>query len=71
MKKSNVLRANLARGISAAALAAALTVAALLFLVPPLVRRRTAAPDVRVAANAAIYREQLEELTAELQAQKE
>ena len=49
------------------AIAAALTVAALLFLLPPLVRRRTAAPDVRVAANAAIYREQLEELAAELQ----
>lgn len=49
------------------AIAAALTVAALLFLLPPLVRRRTTAPDARVAANAAIYREQLEELAAELQ----
>lgn len=49
------------------AIAAALTVAALLFLLPPLIRRRTTAPDARVAANAAIYREQLEELTAELQ----
>ena len=49
------------------AIAAALTVAALLFLLPPLVRRRTAAPEVRAAANAAIYREQLEELAAELQ----
>jgi cytochrome c-type biogenesis protein CcmH len=49
------------------AIAAALTVAALLFLVPPLIRRRTAAPDARIAANAAIYREQLEELGAELQ----
>ncbi len=49
------------------AIAAALTVAALLFLLPPLVRRRSTAPDARVAANAAIYREQLEELTAELQ----
>ena len=49
------------------AIAAALTVAALLFLLPPLIRRRTAAPDVRVAANAAIYREQIEELGAELQ----
>ena len=48
------------------AIAAALTVAALLFLLPPLMRRRTTAPDTRVAANAAIYREQLEELTAEL-----
>ena len=49
------------------AIAAALTAAALLFLLPPLLRRRTTAPDVRVAANAAIYREQLEELAAELQ----
>ena len=49
------------------ALAAALTAAALAFVLPPLLRRRTAAPDLRVAANAAIYREQLEELTAELQ----
>jgi len=48
------------------AIAAALTVAALLFLLPPLLRRRTAAPDARVAANAAIYREQLAELAAEL-----
>ncbi len=49
------------------AIAAALTAAALLFLLPPLVRRRSTAPDARLAANAAIYREQLEELTAELQ----
>jgi len=48
-------------------LAAALTAAALAFLLPPLLRRRTAAPDARVAANAAIYREQLEEITADLQ----
>lgn len=48
------------------ALAAALTAAALAFLLPPLVRRRTAAPDDRVAANAAIYREQLDELAADL-----
>jgi len=48
-------------------IAAALTVGALLFLLPPLVRRRTTAPDARVAANAAVYREQLEELAAELQ----
>jgi len=48
-------------------LAAALTAAALAFLLPPLLRRRTAAPDARVAANAAIYREQIEELGAELQ----
>jgi cytochrome c-type biogenesis protein CcmH len=48
-------------------IAAALTVVALLFLLPPLLRRRTTPPDARVAANAAIYREQLEELTAELQ----
>jgi cytochrome c-type biogenesis protein CcmH len=49
------------------ALAAALTAAALAFLLPPLLRRRTAAPDARVAANAEIYREQLEELGSELQ----
>jgi len=49
------------------ALAAALTAAALAFVLPPLLRRRTAAPDARTAANAAIYREQLEELGAELQ----
>ena len=49
------------------AIAAALTAAALLFLVPPLVRRRTTAPDLRVAANATIYREQLDELASELQ----
>jgi cytochrome c-type biogenesis protein CcmH len=48
-------------------LAAALIAAALAFLLPPLLRRRTAAPDARVAANAEIYREQLEELGAELQ----
>lgn len=48
-------------------LAAALTVAALAFLLPPLLRRRAAAPDDRTAANAAIYREQLEELAADLQ----
>ncbi len=48
------------------ALAAALTAAALAFLLPPLLRRRTTAPDVRIGANAAIYREQLEELAAEL-----
>ena len=47
-------------------IAAAFTAAALLFLLPPLLRRRTTAPDVRVAANAAIYREQLDELAAEL-----
>ena len=49
------------------ALAAALTAAALAFLLPPLLRQRTAGPDDRVAANAAIYREQLEELAADLQ----
>ena len=48
-------------------IAATLVVAALLFLLPPLVRRRITAPDVRVAANAAIYREQLDELSVELQ----
>ena len=48
-------------------LAAALTAAALAFLLPPLLRNRTTAPDARVAANAAIYREQFEELGAELQ----
>ncbi len=47
-------------------IAAALTAAALAFLLPPLLRRRTAAPDARVAANAEIYREQIEELGAEL-----
>ena len=49
------------------AIAAALTAAALAFLLPPLLRRRTIAPDARVAANAEIYREQIEELGAELQ----
>jgi len=49
------------------ALAAALTAAALAFLLPPLLRKRSTAPDARSAANAAIYREQLEELGAELQ----
>jgi len=48
-------------------LAAALTAAALAFLLPPLLRARTAAPDARAAANAVIYREQLEELAADLQ----
>ena len=48
-------------------IAAALTAAALLFLLPPLLRSRSTPPDARVAANAAIYREQLEELAAELQ----
>jgi cytochrome c-type biogenesis protein CcmH len=48
-------------------IAAGLTVAALLFVLPPLLRRRTTAPDSRIAANAAIYREQLDELAAELQ----
>jgi len=48
-------------------IAALLTAAALLFLLPPLLRRRSAPPDARSAANAAIYREQLEELAADLQ----
>lgn len=48
-------------------IAAALTALALLFLLPPLLRSRSTPPDARVAANAAIYREQLEELAAELQ----
>ena len=48
-------------------LAAVLTAAALAFLLPPLLRARTALPDARAAANAVIYREQLEELGAELQ----
>jgi len=48
-------------------IAAAMTAAALAFLLPPLLRRRTTAPDLRVAANASIYREQIEELGAELQ----
>ncbi len=49
------------------ALAAALTAATLAFLLPPLLRKRAAAPDARVLSNAAIYREQLDELGAELQ----
>ena len=49
------------------AIAAALVAVALLILLPPLLRRRTTPPDVRVAANAAIYCEQLEELAAEMQ----
>ena len=48
-------------------LAVAMAAAALAFLLPPLLRRRTAAPDARVAANAAVYQEQLDELGAELQ----
>jgi cytochrome c-type biogenesis protein CcmH len=48
-------------------IAAAMTAAALAFLLPPLLRRRTAERDLRVAANAAVYREQIEELGAELQ----
>ncbi|HEY8068375.1 MAG TPA: c-type cytochrome biogenesis protein CcmI [Burkholderiales bacterium] len=48
-------------------IAAAFTAAALLFLLPPLLRSRTTAPDAHVAANAAIYREQLAELAADLQ----
>jgi cytochrome c-type biogenesis protein CcmH len=48
-------------------IAAVLTAAALAILLPPLLRARAAAPDARIAANAAIYREQLEELAAELQ----
>jgi cytochrome c-type biogenesis protein CcmH len=47
-------------------IAAALTAAALAFLLPPLLRARTALPDARAAANAVIYREQLEELAADL-----
>jgi cytochrome c-type biogenesis protein CcmH len=49
------------------AIAAAFTAAALLFLLPPLLRSRTTAPDAHAAANAAIYREQLADLGAELQ----
>jgi cytochrome c-type biogenesis protein CcmH len=49
------------------ALAAGMCAAALAFLLPPLLRRRVTPPDARTAANAAIYREQLEELGAELQ----
>lgn len=48
-------------------IAAALTAAALLFLLPPLLRRRVTGPDTHLASNAAIYREQLAELAAELQ----
>jgi len=48
-------------------IAAGFVAAALLFLLLPLLRNRTTAPDARVTANAAIYREQLEELAGELQ----
>ena len=48
-------------------LAAALVAAALAFVLPPLLRNRVTAPDARVATTAAIYREQLEDLGAELQ----
>ena len=48
-------------------IAAAFTAVALLFLLPPLLRSRTTAPDTHVAANASIYREQLAELAADLQ----
>lgn len=48
-------------------IAAALTAAALAFLLPPLLRTRApSAPALRAAANASIYREQLEELRADL-----
>lgn len=49
------------------AIAALLTIAALLFVLPPLVRNRSSAPDAHIAANATIYREQLDELGADLQ----
>jgi cytochrome c-type biogenesis protein CcmH len=49
------------------AIAVVMGALALLFLLPPLLRSRVTAPDLRVAANAAIYREQLAELGAELQ----
>ena len=48
-----------------AAAAAAMVAIALAFLLPPLLRRRETPPDARTAANAAIYREQLDELAAE------
>jgi cytochrome c-type biogenesis protein CcmH len=48
------------------AAAVAMVALALAFLLPPLLRRRVTAPDARVAANASIYREQLDELAAEL-----
>lgn len=48
-------------------LAAAMCALALAFLLPPLLRRRETPPDARGAANAAIYREQFDELGAELQ----
>jgi len=48
------------------AIAAAMCAAALLFLLPPLLRQRVTPPDARTAVNASIYREQLEELEAEL-----
>ena len=48
-------------------IAAGLIAVALLFLLPPLLRKRSTPPEARIAANATIYREQLEELAAELQ----
>ena len=42
-------------------IAVALTLAALAFVLPPLLRRRASASQSRVAANAAIYHEQLED----------
>ena len=47
------------------AAAAAMVALALAFVLPPLLRRRETPPDARTAANAAIYREQLDELAAE------
>ena len=47
------------------AIAAALAASALLFVLPPLLRTRRAAPDARAAANAEVYREQIAELEAE------
>ena len=49
-------------------IAAAMTAAALLFVLPPLLRaRRAQGGELRQNANASIYREQLEELLGELQ----
>jgi cytochrome c-type biogenesis protein CcmH len=48
-------------------IAAALVAVALLFVLPPLLRRRAPPPSAREAANAAVYREQLADLQAELE----
>jgi cytochrome c-type biogenesis protein CcmH len=49
-------------------LALALTAVALLFIVPPLTRRAARPAETRDAVNAAVYRDQLRELDADLRA---